>query len=322
MSSTHCCRVITVSSFLRKVDLVIDRRSESDVTSLLLIIVSYFPHQSELLVSTALSPSFISAVGQYIGHLDNGVRRCGMLAAEVVATRAGKNLDFGDWDGDDDGKPWTRDLRKLCSARDIDFDPWEGDELESPKSEESTPTEEITTAGVLADAEISASKRTKARVSTTGYDSDDSLTGYASPTSSRSASPTPSELEELEKDPTLRVGVKKIPRPVYLAQLGELVRSSGKVKSGEENQEADKIEMALNVAEELIRKKKGYGTELGGFYCRMLVATTNGYVEENAANLVYGFISLNDNYELDDFETKRQRAVNALVACCSRISAT
>jgi telomere length regulation protein len=33
-----------------------------------------------------------------------------MLAAEVVATRAGKNLDFGDWDGDDDGKPWTRDL--------------------------------------------------------------------------------------------------------------------------------------------------------------------------------------------------------------------
>lgn len=202
-----------------------------------------------------------------------------MLAAEVVATCAGKNLDFGNWDGDDDGKPWARDLRALCSDRDIDFDHWSEDELEPARSEEDIPTEEITTAGVLADAEISASKRTKATISTTGYDSDDSLTGYASPTSSRSASPTPSELEEIEKDPTLRVGVKKIQRPVYLAQLGELVRSSGKVKSGEENQEADKIEMALNVAEELIRKKRDYGTELGGFSLGLHVAMTDGSVQ-------------------------------------------
>jgi telomere length regulation protein len=230
-------------------------------------------------VSTATSPSFVSAVGQYIGHLDNGVRQCGMLAAEVIATRAGKNLDFGNWDGDDGGKPWARDMRALCSARDIDFDAWEEEELESAESGESTPTEEITTAGVLADAAIAVSKRTKDNVSMVGYDSDDSLTGYASPTSSRSASPTPSELEELEKDPTLHVGAKKIPRPVYLAQLGELVRSSGKVKSGEENQEADKTEMALNVAEELIRKKRNYGTELGEFSMELYAAMTDGYVQ-------------------------------------------
>ncbi|KAG1756297.1 telomere length regulation protein-domain-containing protein [Suillus paluster] len=272
--------------------------SEHYITSLLLLIVSYFPRQSEHVVSTALSPSFVAAVGRYIGHLDNSVRRCGMLAAEVVATRAGKNLDFGNWEGDEDGKPWARDLRALCSARDIDFDPYAGDELEPV-------TKKFTTAGVLEDAEISALRLTKASVSTTGYDSDDSLTGYASPTSSRSASPTPSELDELEKDPTLRVGVKKISRPVYLAQLGELVRST-MAKPGEENQEVDKIEIALNVAEELIRKKRDYGTEL----------------EENAANLIYGFTSLNDNYELEGFENKRQRAVNALVACCPRVSAT
>ncbi|OJA10977.1 hypothetical protein AZE42_06405, partial [Rhizopogon vesiculosus] len=191
------------------------------------------------------------------------------------------------------------------SPRDIDFDPWAGGELESPKSGESPPTDEIATAGILADAEISASKRTKANVRTTGYDSDDSLTGYASPTSSRSAPPTPSELEDLQNEPTLRVGAKKNSRPVYLVQLGELVWSSGKVKYGEENLEADKIEMAINVAEKLIRKNKDYGTELGG-----------------AANLVYGFLSLNDNYDLEGFETKRQRAVNALVACCPRVSAT
>ncbi|KAG2364498.1 telomere length regulation protein-domain-containing protein, partial [Suillus spraguei] len=273
------------------------------VTSLLLLIVSYFPCQSDYVVSTALSPSFVTAVGQYISHLDNNIRRCGMLAAEVVATRAGKNLNFGDWDGDADGKPWARDLRALCTARDIDFDPCTGDDLE-PTVEESTPTEEIITTGILDDARISALKLTEASV-TTRYDSDDSLTGYASPTSSRSASPTPSEFDEMEKDPTLRVGVKKISRPVYLAQLGEMVRNA-RVKPGEESQEADKIEMALDVAEELIRKKRDYGTEL----------------EENAANLVYGFTSLNNNFELDGFENKRQRIVDALVACCPRVSAS
>ncbi|KAG1877622.1 telomere length regulation protein-domain-containing protein [Suillus subalutaceus] len=256
------------------------------VTSLLLLIVSYFPGQSECVVSTALSPSFVTAIGQYISHLDNNIRRCGMLAAEARTWISEIGMEKAD------GKPWARDLRALCSARDVDFDPYTGDELE-PATEESTPTEEIITAGVLDEASVA-----------TGYDSDDSLTGYASPTSSRSASPTPSELDEMEKDPTLRVGVKKIPRPVYLAQLGEMVRNA-RVKPGEESQEADKIEMALNVAEELIRKKSDYGTEL----------------EENAANLVYGFTSLNDNFELDCFENNRQRTVNALVACCPRVSA-
>ncbi|OJA09837.1 hypothetical protein AZE42_12084, partial [Rhizopogon vesiculosus] len=51
-------------------------------------------------------------------------------------------------------------------------------------------------------------------------------------------------------------------------------------------------------------------------------STTDACAEENAANLVYGFVSLNDNYELEGFETKRQRAVNALVVCCPRVSAT
>ncbi|OAX31462.1 hypothetical protein K503DRAFT_787811 [Rhizopogon vinicolor AM-OR11-026] len=178
----------------------------------------------QALITVAIS-LFVSAVGQYISHLDNSVRRCGMLAAEVVATRAGKNLDFRNWDGDEDGKPWARDLRALCSARDIDIDPWAGDELESPN---------------------------------------------------------------------------------WVSSCG----------APEKYLEFDKIEMALNVAEELIRKKKDYGTELGGFSMELHASTTDACAEENTANLVYGFVSLNDNYELEGFETKRQRAVNALVACC------
>lgn len=99
-----------------------------------------------------------------------------------------------------------------------------------------------------------------------------------------------------------------------------MVRNA-RMKPGEESQEADKIEMALNVAEELIRKKRDYGSELGGFGMALHTSRTDRYAEENAANLVYGFTSLNDNFEIDGFENKRQRAINALVACCPRVSA-
>jgi telomere length regulation protein len=69
-------------------------------------------------------------------------------------------------------------------------------------------------------------------------------------------------LAEIEKDPTLGVGVKKVPRPVYLAQLGALIRPAGGLQV-DETKLADEVEMGINCAEELIRKKKGYGTELG-----------------------------------------------------------
>lgn len=179
-----------------------------------------------------------------------------MLAAEVFSQLSGKKLDFGDWDGDDSGKKWARELRKLLRLRDVDADL---NRLESadPKaihvgasSPPRTSLEDVPT-------------KVTFKGSTTGYDSDDSVTGYASASSSRSASPTPSELGDIEKDPSLNVGVKKVPRPMYLAQLGELLRSTGGSKSNDDPHEADKIEMSLNCAEELIRKKKGYGTELG-----------------------------------------------------------
>jgi telomere length regulation protein len=45
-----------------------------------------------------------------------------MLAAEIIADRVGKKLSFGDWNGDDMGKPWARKLRLLIAARDVDVD--------------------------------------------------------------------------------------------------------------------------------------------------------------------------------------------------------
>ena len=44
-------------------------------------------------------------------------------------------------------------------------------------------------------------------------------------------------------------------------------------------------------------------------------------LEENADNLVYGLVALQDNFDLEGFEEKRQGALTALVACCPRKAA-
>ena len=220
----------------------------TDLTTLLLLTVSYFPPGAPALSALSMSPAFIAGVGAYISALDPAVRRCGMLAAEVVAARTEKTLSFGDWAGEEHGRPWARALREVLAARDVDADTDVlGSEAQGEAVEPETPAEEP--------APVRAVLGTGA-----GYDSDDSLTGYASPPSSRSASPTPSELDEIERDPTLRVGAKKVARPVYLVQLGELVRGT---QGGAPEQEADRLEMALACGEALVRRKQGYGTELG-----------------------------------------------------------
>jgi telomere length regulation protein len=182
-----------------------------------------------------------------------------MLAAEVIAEICNKKLNFDDWEGDDSGKPWCRDLRQLLKMRDVDAN------VNTLDTEEaSVIVEEVSTplAGKLASVGGNGQRATFVP-NPDGYDSDDSMTGYASPPSSRSNSPSPSELAEIEKDPSLNVGIKKVSRPVYLAQLGDLFRGTGPNTNTNDPHEADKIEMALNTAEELIRKKGGYGTELG-----------------------------------------------------------
>ncbi|CCM02859.1 uncharacterized protein FIBRA_04971 [Fibroporia radiculosa] len=278
------------------------------ITALLLLTLNSFrPIESRHCQKLALSPPFITSISTYISHLDPSVRRCGMLVGEEVASGAGKKLDFGDWDGEDQGKVWCRQLRLLISERDADAETisFESD-AKGATPDQNTSDEHDAADQAPVHSGTSGHPPRLAVMEDVQYDSDDSLTGYAStPSSSRSSSPTPSELAEIEKDPTLRVGQKKIPRPVYLAQLGQLVRSTSGLRTEGEEMQVEKIEMALEVAEELIRRKRAYGSEL----------------EENAINLVHGFIGLQDNYEIADFDERRQAALNALVACCPRKAA-
>jgi len=197
--------------------------------------------------------------------MDHSVRRCGMLVAEVVAQRCGKKLQFGDWEGDEGNKSWAKQLRAFIQAKDVDANIAHIED-QNDSDDEETKVASVPSASKAEMEVVSepANPMKRAAFADKGYDSDDSMTGYASPPSSRSSSPSPSELADIEKDPTLNVGRKKVPRPVYLAQLGDLLRGTGTKASGStEPHEADRIEMALNCAEELIRKKRNYGTELG-----------------------------------------------------------
>ena len=218
----------------------------------------------DAIASLAMSSSFIKSISTYLSHLDPSVRRCGMLVAEEVARASGKALDFGDWDGEVEGKEWCRRMRRLAQHLDnyADEDLVASLEAEAKAAKVEGQIDEIVSPAI-AKPSTPPQKHTIETVAG-GYDSDDSLTGYASePSSSRSPSPTPSELDEIEKDPTLRVTQSKVARPVYLAQLGELVRPTGGVKANGDEDEPKKIEVALDVAEELIRRKRDFGTELG-----------------------------------------------------------
>ncbi|KAF9264838.1 hypothetical protein L218DRAFT_972425 [Marasmius fiardii PR-910] len=261
---------------------------QTDLTLLLLLIVIYLPTSSAS--SITFSGRFISGIGTYISQVDNSVRHYGMLVAEVVAQRAEKKLDFEDWVGEDSDKPWCRKIRELIKTRDVDI------EVQTLNHEDP----DLSTTPHAIQEVPSSSQKAVVSNSGPGYDSDDSMTGYDSPPSSESNSPTPSELEDIQNDPSLVVGAKKIQKPVYLAQLGAMIRGSSGLTNGSASEEADKIEIALNCAAELIRKKRDFGTEL----------------EENAINLAYGLVGLQDNYNLSDFDRKRQDALNALVVCC------
>ncbi|KAG8697899.1 telomere binding protein [Ceratobasidium sp. 395] len=274
-----------------------------------------------LITSTSTSPVFLHAIGAYLSQRDEAVRRCGMFVAEVVAS--GK-LDFGDWEGEKEWQVWTAELRgeakdPLRSIRE-EVEQWSTQEMQKPGESTVLDNKEPTSSAPEVEPDIS---HVEGGSTPPEPDSDDdSLVGYdsPSPTSSRAPSPTPSELA----DPTLRR--RYISRPVYLAELGALLVEApknvvevqpseqfgtggkkgrrgmgitGGRGGGDAEDEKGRVEMALEVGAQLIRRKRGYGSEL----------------DENAVNLAYMFVGLQDNFDLDQFEEKRQDVLVALVVC-------
>jgi telomere length regulation protein len=189
-------------------------------------------------------------------------------------------LAFSDWDGDGDGREWARKMRELIKhvdsdsiiAKDLILDnenTVQENEENSQERQFQKSSEEETTVQKIRSITIQD-----------GDDSDDSLEGYESETSSSSTSPSgviagrmgagdkpkSSKLsdfrptvEEINADPTLLMPTKdRIRKPVYLLDLGKLFKVT---KEGSEQYES--IRMGLETAVELIRRKAGWGLELG-----------------------------------------------------------
>lgn len=253
-------------------------------------------------------PSFVNAVGIYIGHLDPSVRRCGLLVAEIIAQNAGGKLQFQDWDGDGEGREWARAMRSLANGRDSDAEVEKGD---------ATPSLSQENYQSALSPPLPTNSQTITIVDQT-EDSDDSLEGYASSElSSRPPTPTPAvetlvtedpklesrepTVEEVNADPTLLDPMKKkIRRPVYLLDLGNLFKVP---KEGSE--QAESIRVGLENASALIRRKARWGSEL----------------EENAVDLAYTIMGLQNNYDLENFDLSVLEALTALVACCPKKAA-
>ncbi|CDZ96857.1 Uncharacterized conserved protein [Phaffia rhodozyma] len=299
------------------------------VLTILLLAVRSFPIRSPQIIRLSFLPEFLQCLPHYLSHPDPTIRHLGMLSAEVISSRStpsgDKVLNFGVWEGDEGGKRICRELRKveidwnqftranegLETGSELDLLGWNQQaQSSSPPFESSRQPSPPASASRLRSqldretrSKIKKKKSTKVSSSkiTVLSDSDDSLTGYASSShsissriSSRSSSPTPSDLDEYIDDPTLYAPKKKkVPKPVYLTQLGELLGS---------RDDPDKLEVGLKWGESLVRRKRDFGLEL----------------EENAEFIAVTLAGLNDNFELEDFENRKQGILNALVCCSPR----
>jgi len=184
---------------------------------------------------------------------------------------AGNRLQFPGWDDDGDGQTWARRMRNFLQARDFD-----ATAMDLPNGTESAETSIVTNGSPGEYAEFHPPLH-RVTIHEEEADSDDSLEGYASDSSSSRSSPVvsrppldpgskvdgPSDLrptiEEINADPTLLNPLqKRIQRPVYLLDLGRLLKVD---KEG--NEQFESIQIALSAAAPLIRRKSSWGLELG-----------------------------------------------------------
>jgi telomere length regulation protein len=226
------------------------------MTTLLLVTVSYLPSTSEKVQNLILSPSFVTAIGYYISHMDESIRLCGMLVAEVLSSLAEKVLAFDVWDGEDETRLWAHRVRELIKGHaNANGTNVQGANIVDYEEEITQPEPQV--------QDIIPAASNQILLTDDGFDSDDSMTGYAP---SLSPLATSSELAEVEKEPVLSFGIKRISRPLYLSQLGALLRSRDDNGQSGQSSAADNVEMALNSAEDLIRRKRDFGSELGAWF--------------------------------------------------------
>ncbi|TIA86288.1 hypothetical protein E3P99_03724 [Wallemia hederae] len=122
-------------------------------------------------------------------------------------------------------------------------------------------------------------------------DSDDSIQGYAIDVDQLQTNKPDSDDEEAANDPTI-LSKSKVGRPVYIAELNDLLRYDGK----EGNEAAVMQEVGLTWAAALINDKREQRELL-----------------ENSNNLAFTLLTMQDQFALKGFEELRSEALRVLV---------
>nr|ODN92509.1 telomere length regulation protein [Cryptococcus depauperatus CBS 7841] len=278
------------------------------LTHVLLLAISLITPYSQWLVNLSHRPKFILTFQSYLSHPDPSIRRLGMVVAEIMSELTVPETTQGMWDGYGDGKEEARWLRECVGVRDGDAAidgseeewllGWRTKQTKSPTNLISSPPPAQQTASLPPEKPNSKPQKKPRIVMLDPDQQDDPLVGYesSSPSSTRAPSPTAEYLEEIAADPSLgldEVNKKKAQRPLYIPQLTALLK---------EREKPECVEMGLQWGEGLVRAKREFGTELA----------------ENAVGVTLMVLGLNDKFQIEEFEDKRQGLLSSLVACAPK----
>ncbi|KAK0545087.1 telomere binding protein [Tilletia horrida] len=314
---------------------------EQFLTTILLSILALCPASDPLAGQTLMSADFINSIGSHIGHQDPAIRRHGMLVAELFeeaskrsntqASSSSKRLDFGasTWNGRGDGKEATRVLRAMVLGWSASNPlrqelPTQQDGLTAINDAQNPINSYFTGADVRSANGCQSSTDNRASREHVNFIRDEkvvdktsskTLRAYELPDesdlaeSSSSESDSDSDLGEETLGSAAKSGNKKDEdaselldvhvlkkkqrrRPVYVSELVPLLRS---------NERKDNRK-GLKAAEELIRRKTGWGME----------------IEESAVELALALAALQNNWSTKFFEERRTGALAALVVAAPR----
>lgn len=250
--------------------------SLTDLSTLLLLTITALPLQHPAVVKLSTSPAFLNAISAHLGLMRPTQRFVGMLVAEIVSSRSVvpdgpvAALRFGDlWDGEEEERAVARQLREL-TGRKLNGAGWQEDlrarwtaspsapPMSRPRSIKKAPLPTTT-----------APKRPLISIIDDPDDfrpfplppapSNDYIESLSSADAGVYSTTMPSASNETA---TRRRG--KLRAPVYIPELVAYLK--GQPPEGGKEQEdeiAQRIEMALREGEGLIRRKRGWGGELG-----------------------------------------------------------
>ncbi|SDA01901.1 BZ3500_MvSof-1268-A1-R1_Chr10-2g02997 [Microbotryum saponariae] len=302
------------------------------LSTLLILLISSLPPAHPSLISLSRSTTFIQAISTHLTLLQTTVRLLGMLIAEIVSAKAlpegsgMKALSFGEeiWEGNGEGRSLCRFLRGVEKGNAEDTKGWQellrfafvesrGEALKTELDRVPKRSSPAPIVPVEKDKKAALISVISAFSSDSSSESDPSelprypiapgpslstLAALSSPDPSLYATAIPSS--SLPSTSTRRRGGRLRP-PVYVAELTAYLKGlDPEGKKEEVDQEVERVEVGLREGEGLVRRKKGWGGEL----------------EENAVDLAFALMGLQDQYEIDGFEHSKRKIMIALVAAC------